>query len=80
MEADNTPAPASRRRRTLAAATLAAAALALAVPVSGAFAGSDDSTGTTGAKSAQRDGHRGDCPKDRGSDSSGAGVDQSTEL
>ena len=44
--------------------------------------GSDDATGTSSAKQAQRDGHRGDCPKDkdRGGDSSGTSFDSSTEL
>jgi hypothetical protein len=82
MDADTTPTPAPRRRGRIVAAALAAAAIALAIPVSGAFAGSDDSSGTSSAKPAQRDGHRGDCPKDkdRGGDSSGTSFDSSTEL
>ena len=83
MDADTTPTPTPRRRGRLVAAALAASAVALAIPVSGAFAGSDDTSGTSsGAKPAQRDGHRGDCPKDkdRGGDSSGTSFDSSTEL
>jgi hypothetical protein len=85
MDADTTPTPTPnpRRRGRLVAAALAASAVALAIPAGGAFAGSDDSAGTSSsAKPAQRDGHRGDCPKDkdRGGDSSGTSFDSSTEL
>ncbi len=87
MDADTTPTRTPRRRRRLVAGTLAAALVALAIPVSGAFAGSDDpaGTGTDVARPAQSDSHRGDCPEDRqgnnrSGESSGAGVDQSTEL
>ena len=78
-DADNTPTP--RRHRTLVAGVLAAAAIALAIPVSGAFAGSDDATSGSGVAAQQRDGHRGDCPKDRDRDrSSGTSVDPTREL
>ena len=82
MDADTTPTPTPRRRGRLVAAALAASAVALAIPAGGAFAGSDDATGTSSANQAQRDGHRGDCPKDkdRGGDSSGTSFDSSTEL
>ena len=77
MNTDADTTPTSRRHRTLVAGVVAAAAIALAIPVSGAFAGSGNDSAANGG----RDGHRGDCPKDRDRDrSSGTSVDPTREL
>ena len=60
------PGSSARKRRGLAAAMLSAAVVAVALPVSGALAGDEPSSGNTQTQTQDQGTPRNDSPRDRG--------------